>query len=306
MPEVKNPFETSLAYAQQHTTTGTESKTKQFTLGLAHTVDDHWDGRIDLTYWKDSISDVHYVGPTVGFTYTWTDGERAQSPEKSGAEPDKTGYQLIEEVMKTEPVTRPSDKNETATEPPPPNEVAALSFNCDFYFYGTEVLASSTTRRVFDRQQRRFVDQVIPPTDTKQSVTQTHPSVTFEKPFLDSKLTPYLTAGHYVYSKDPAAIEDLAGRPRFAASATQLNGLVGGFLNNNGELGVRSVLPGDVDLALRLGAEQSVTDNTWSTLQGATLSRHFGDHLKAKADWSRSIQSGISSDTLTGGLTYTF
>ena len=54
------------------------------------------------------------------------------------------------------------------------------------------------------------------------------------------------------------------------------------------------------------GAEQAATDNTWATTQGVTLTRSFFSHLKAKLDWSRTIQDGVSSDLFTGGLTYTF
>jgi len=284
--DVKNPYEAMLSVAHQYTTVGTESRTNQITGGVSHTADDHWDGHAELSYWKDSINAIHYAGPTAGFTYTWLTG---------------SGGEVAAPTQNKDMV-----KNETATEPPPNDESAAASFNADLFFYGTEVEASSATRRVFDPRLNRFVTKVVPPRSTTEKVTQFHPNITIEKPLFDSAATPYLAAGHYFYSKNPSTIESLAGRPRFASSANQINGLVGGFLNNNGEVGLRLALPLAIDSDFRLGAEQEVTDNTWATTQGVTLTRSFWNHLKAKLDWSRTIQGGSSSDLFSGGLTYTF
>ena len=280
--DIKNPYEASLSYAHQYTTAQTDSRTNQYTLGLDHEMDDHWDTHGDLTYWNDSINQIHYGGGTVGLAYTWNEGG---APEAKPS-PSKTD-------------------NEMSTEPAPKDEVASLTFNTDLFVYGTEVTASSTTRPVFDRRLGRIVREPVARSATAKT-TQAHPSITLEKPLFDSQATPYLTVGHYFYSKDPAAIEALAGRPRLAASAGRINGLVGGFLNNNGEIGTRISLPLDLESDIRLGAAQEVTDNSWSTTQGVTLSRTFLDHIKVKLDWSRAIQAGISDDLFTGGLTYIF
>lgn len=280
--DVPKPFVASLSFAHQYTTVGTISRTNQITGGLDHALDDNWDTHGNLTFWKDNINDIHYAGPTLGFTYTWLEG-----PSGAGA-------------------VKPASEDQTATEPASKNEAAALTVDADLFFYGTEVETSSTTRKVFDHRQNRFVTQTVSPHSGTIELTQFHPNATFEKPFLDSAATPYLTVGHYFYSRDPADVEALSGRPRFASSINQINGLVGGFFNNNGEAGVRIALPWDIDSDFRLGADQEVTDNTWSTTQGITLTRTFFDRIEAKLDWSRAIQDGISSDIITGGLTYTF
>lgn len=289
--DVKNPYTASLSYAHEYTTFDTPSRTNQYTLGLDHDVDDNWNGHGDLTYWDDSINQIHYGGGTGGVTYTWLEGESPVSHKQ--------------EVAKDEEETSAAG-NEMSTEPASKDEIAALTFNTDLFVYGTEVTASSTTRKVFDEKLDRYVKEAVPPETGTAKTTQAHPYFTFEKPLFDSQATPYLTVGHYFYSKDPTAIEALAGRPRFAASADQINGLVGGFLKNNGEIGMRVSLPFDVDSDFRLGAEQEFTDNTWATTQGITLTRTFSDHVKAKLDWSRAIQYGVSDDIFTGGLTYMF
>ncbi len=281
---VKSPYEVSVSYSHQHSTIGTESKTNQITGSLAHAFGDHWQASAQVTGFKDTVNDIHYVGPSLGWTYLWTNG--------SDSAPTDTEL--------------PSSQNEMSSEPAEKNEIAAVSINADLFFYGTEVNASSTTRRVFNRRLNRFVQQTVPPSSSEEKITQFHPSITAEKPLFDSNATPYLTYGHYFYSRDPADIEALAGRPRFASSANQLNGLVGGFLNNNAEVGLRASLPWRVESDFRIGAEQEITDNKWATTQGITLSRPVISHMNAKIDWSRVIQSGISSDLFTGGLTYNF
>jgi hypothetical protein len=284
---VKNPYEVSLSFARQYTTAITTSRTNQYTLGLDHDHDAHWNGRGDLTYWKDTINNIHYGGGTVGLTYTWTDAVTLSSPKSS-----------LKDAAASE--------DETSTEPAPKNEIASLTFNVDVFGYGTEVEASSTTRRVFDAKLNRYVKKVVPPQSSTVKTTQIHPCITFEKPLFDAEATPYLTAGHYFYSTDPKTIEALTGRPRFASSVTRIDGLVGGFLKNNGEVGLRITLPLSIDSDFRLGADQEVSDNRWATTQGVTLSRLFLDHLRLKLDWNRGIQNGVSDDIFSTGLTYTF
>jgi hypothetical protein len=138
-----------------------------------------------------------------------------------------------------------------------------------------------------------------------QHTTQFHPNLTFEKPLWDAALTPYLIAGHYFYSQDPAVIESVAGRPRFAASSTRLNSLVGGLLNNNGSVGVRFPI-GHLVVNPSIGAEQSATDLTWATVQDITLKYTLFGNTKLKLDWDRTIQFGVTSDLFTGGITYVF
>jgi hypothetical protein len=275
-----NPLEATFMYAHEHTTVGTESRTNQYTGGLDHDMDDNWNFHGQVTYWNDSLNDIHYAGPTLGFTYTWNEGD----------EPPKTAQ----------------EKDETDTEPSPGDEIAALSVNGDVFFYGTEVLTSSTTRKVLSPTTHKLVSEVVGPANGTLNLTQFHPNITVEKPLFDSAATPYLTAGHYFYSRDPAAIEALSGRPRFASSVNQLGGLVAGFLNNNGEIGVRIALPWRINSDFRIGSEQEATDNTWAITQGITLTRYFFYHLKVKLDWSRTIQEGVSEDLITGGLAWRF
>ncbi len=283
------PMQISLSYANQHSTSGTDSRSNQYTFGLSQKADDHLEGHGSLNYWKDTVNDIHYIGPSLGFTYTWLEPGAPSAAEKPDVAPEA-----------------PTAEGPTLESKPEPNETAALSINADIFLYGTEISASSTTRRVFDPTTHRFVDKTIPGGTGDVHVTQFHPSITFEVPLWESALTPSLTAGHYFYSKNPAALEGLTGRPRFSGSANQINGLVGGFLNNNGEADLHFTLPGKLETTTRIGAEQSATDNKWATTQGVTLNRTFFDHLTAKLDWSRAIQAGNSSDVFTGGLTYGF
>ena len=281
----------SLSYAYQHAKIITESKATQYTLGLSNKVDSHLEGHGTLNYWNDSLNDVHYAGPSMGLTYTWTKAETpAMAAHAEGSEEKQA----------------PSAEGPTLESRPPPDEAAALTFNSDLFIYGTDISASPTLRRVRDPVTHRLVNKVIAGGTADVHLTQLHPSMTFELPLFDQALTPSVTAGHYFYSRDPGDFEALIGRPRFSGSANQINGLVGGFLNNNAEAALEFTLPGDIDTSARLGTDQIATDQTWAITQGVTFNYTLWDHLKAKLDWSRSIQSGISSDIFTGGLTYQF
>jgi hypothetical protein len=257
----------SLSYAYLHTTVQTESRTNQYTFGLAHTVDDSLEGHGSVTYWDDSLNEIHYAGPSFGFTYTWNSGG-----EESGS---------------------------TASAPKG-DEIAQLSLNADLFLYQTEISVSSTTARV------GFLKKVIPAGTPDANTTQFHPSLTSEVPFFDETATPYITYGHYFYSQNPAILENLVGRPRFSGAANQLNGLVGGFLNNNAEIGLRCLLPKDIQLTPEFGTEQLSTDNSWAVTQGVELDWTFWKHWTTKLNWSRSIEEGTSLDVFTGGLTYAF
>jgi hypothetical protein len=260
----------SLSYAYQYTTVETPSRTNQYTFGLAHTVDDSLEGHGTVTSWDDSLNDIHYAGPSFGFTYTWNEAGDSGVKEPSG------------------------------------DEIASLSLNSDLFLYETDVIASSTTRKVFNAVLKKYVTTVIPAGTPSANTTQFHPSLTFEVPLFEQVATPYLTYGHYFYSQNPDILENLVGRPRFSGSANQLNGLVGGFLNNNAEIGIRFSLPADFQLTPRFGTEQLATDNTWAITQGVELDWTFWKHWTSKLEWARSIEEGVSLDVFTGGLTYAF
>ncbi len=274
------PWEIFADVSTQHTTIGTESRSNQIIGGLSHAMNDNWEFNGRLTYWKDTLNDLHYVGPTVGFTFVWNKEGEPIPPEFS--------------------LARPSENDLSATAPPPPDEILAVSLSSDFFFYATEVRTSSLTFTLFGRHF------TVPPRQGTAHVNQIHPNVIIEAPLWEFRITPYLMAGHFFYSHDPAEIEDLAGRPIFAASANQLNGLIAGFLNNNGEAGVRLIGPLHLQFSARLGADQLATDNTWATLQGLAVARKFWNCVRMKVDWARSIQSGISSDVWGGTVTYEF
>jgi hypothetical protein len=252
------PWDTSLQVSQLDSTIQTPSHARQITAGLQHALDENWALTGQATYWRDSLNDIKYVGPTLGFTYTMLDS---------------------------------SDSS----------EFLAATFTTDFFFYGTEVTSSSTTVRVGKKTTH------VPPQQEAMHTYQYHPNLNIEKPLMDQSITPYLTIGHYFYTgAAPADLEDLAGRPLFSISSNRLNGLTGGFLSNNGEIGCQFRLPASFSAIARFGAQQLQTDNSWATIQGGSLSRTFGDHLKAKVEWIRTIEEGITTDLFDGGLTYYF
>jgi hypothetical protein len=305
----KKDWDTSLSYAHLHTTVGTESETNQVQGGLSHPIGDAWEAHGDLTFWKDIINEIKYVGPTAGFTYKWREETASSepSPKAQKSDPSDEGYQFIQEAMgnseSSPKVEKKDDPSNSESEAP---EILSATLDADLFAYSTEVIASSTTRKVYDAKLGRYVTEVVPPRTATPSLTQFHPNLTIEKPLFDEALTPYLIYGHYFYSRNPAVIEALAGRPRLAAFAGHLNALVGGFLNNNASVGLKMPWPWEVNFNGQFGFAQSATDNTWATIQEVTLDRTFLKHLKLKLDWSRSIQSGTSEDLFTGGLTYLF
>jgi hypothetical protein len=262
----------SLNYAYLHSTIGTETRTNQYTLGLSHTVDDSLEGHGSLTYWDDTLNQIHYAGPSFGLTHAWNSGDSTKLP---GSESSK-------------------------------DEIAALSLNADLFLYQTEISESSSTKKVFDTGLRRYVEKLIPAGTPNANTTQFHPSLNFEVPLFDQAAVPFVTYGHYFYSQNPGILEGLVGRTRFSGSSNQLNGMVGGFLNNNADIGVRCSLPTDFELTPQFGTEQLITDNTWAITQGVELDWTFLKHWTTKLVWSRAIEEGVSQDTFSAGLTYAF
>jgi len=257
-------WETSFSFAHLYSEIGgQESRTNQFTGGVAHTFDPTLDAHLDITGWKDSINQIHYAGPTLGFTYNWKTSESDKGPD-----------------------------------------ILDVTLDTDIFVYGTEVTASSTTKTI--RVGRRLITTVIPPANSVENTTQLHPNLTIEKPLFDEQWTPFITAGHYFYSRDPEALENIAGQPRFALSAGHLNSMISGFLNNNGSTGFTWEIPWDLSFYVSLGASELAIDKTWATSQQVSLNRTFAECLTAKLEWDRVIEEGITTDTISGGLTYKF
>jgi hypothetical protein len=275
----KGIYSINALYSHVHSTVGTETKSNQGVLGLDHAVEDDWDFRASLTGWKDDISDVKYVGPSFGFSYTLyrDDGSRNElRPSRTGADGERDSA----------------------------DRALVVVYNSDLFFYQTGVNASSET--ITEKSGRTTKKIAVPALDSIVSLFQFHPTLEFDIPLFGGKVTPSISAGHYFYSKDPGLIEQRAGEPYFASSAGGLNGLVGGLFLNNGQVALDLRLPWDIKLRGTLGAEQSASDNTWSTTQGAALTDVFFDRVKASLSWARSIQDGVPQDLFTGGLTVLF
>lgn len=262
-------WETSVSYAHQKTTAGTESRTNQYTLDIAHSPDPSWDVHGGVSSWNDSINAIRYLGPTVGVTYSWK-----ASPQ-------------VEQKIVLEPLEhRP--------------EILSVSVNAEVFVYTTEVVTSPRTVR----SKGRTV--TVPSQTTKEQVTQFHPSLEIARPLWEGVVMPFLSGGVYAYSRDPAVLENIAGQPRFSASAGRIHALVGGFLKKSWMGGVRLGLPLDLQASANVGREQLATDKSWSTSYEVTLWRNFWNHMKVKLDWSRADQAGTKTNVYTGGLTYLF
>ncbi len=288
--DTQMPWTVSAGFSYFHSTLQTESKTNTFNLGLDHALDNSNDFRGSVTFSKDSVNEIKYAGPSLGYTYTWLDNGSANGT--SSGKNASTTYKLLSE----EDTSGPGSVN-TATAG---NEVAALSFDMDIFVYSFDVTTASQTVRVGRRTS------VIAARTASDTITQVHPNVQFEKPFLDNRVIPSIEYGHYFYSKDPAGFANVAGAPRFATVAGRLNTLAGGFLNNNLDAAVSFPLVLNIYAQPRIGVEQSAIDNSWATIQEVTMTRMFWDHVQAKLDWTRTIQFAISADLFTGGLTYYF
>jgi hypothetical protein len=125
----KKDWDTSLSYAHLHTTVGTESETNQVQGGLSHPIDDSWEAHGDLTYWKDIINEIKYVGPTAGFTYTW----RGDAAEKADVAP----------------------------------EILGATLDADLFAYSTEVIASSRPVRLNGRRTVILPPRTLTPSLTQ-------------------------------------------------------------------------------------------------------------------------------------------
>ena len=67
--DAQGAWEGDATYAYAHSRTGTESRSNQLTLILAHIVDDRCSTRASMTGWRDTLNDVQYFGPSFGITY---------------------------------------------------------------------------------------------------------------------------------------------------------------------------------------------------------------------------------------------
>ena len=271
-------------YAWAHAMSGTESLSKQGTLGFEHNPDDNWSFRGTATLWKDVISGVKYGGPSWGFTYLVTKDSPSERPVRA--------FRKLDERQPGEPV----DNEETL----PPDEAFGISYDNDLFFY--QAPETSTPRTV--TVKKKLV--LVPPSPTAINVTSWHPQIQLEKPLFKQVVVPSITLGHYFYSKNPIVIEARAGAPRFSASSGSLGALAGGFFKNNGQAALDFVLPYHSHLHASLGAEQSATDNTWAVTQELSAKTTMADRVGLSAKWDRTLQTGTTTDQYTVGATLYF
>lgn len=177
-------------------------------------------------------------------------------------------------------------------------ELASFSLDNDLFVYKADETFAPRSVVVAGKRV------VLPGGQSAVTLAQWHPSAHAEAPL--GSVTPSLDLGVDLYSKDPALIEARAGKPRFSASSGSLNGLVGGLISKSGALGVAFKLFWGLRATASLGVQQSATDNTWATVQGAALSAYPLDPAKVSVSWSRTIQAGLPSDIVTTGASWTF
>lgn len=253
-------------FAYAHSKTGTESRSRQATLTLVHTLDDHWSSRGGMTGWRDSLNDIQYFGPSFGVTYT------AFAPSREEGGDESHGPDTLR-----------------------------VSLDSDLFVYQA---GQTTSPRVISLSRSQTV--VIPAGQGEVSLAQWHPYVLVEKPLAGGRVTPWVELAHSFYSKSPGLIEQRAGRPQFSSSSGSLDGLVGGLLQNTGVIGTNLKLGAGLKLTASLGAEQQATDNSWSVTQGAGLSETIADSAKLGVSWARSIQDGVPQDLTTFSAAWFF
>ena len=171
---------------------------------MEHEFDPAWDSHANITYWKDTLNDIHYAGPTFGFTYTVKQGGASEmtAPDSKKTTADELDNDEVT-PQKINPLEeRKKDKTQEA------KDLMSISLDTDLFIYGTEVNASSTTRTVVIN--RRRVKEVVPPVDGTANTTELHPNLTIEVPLFNEAWIPFVTAGHNFYSRDPAALEALS------------------------------------------------------------------------------------------------
>jgi hypothetical protein len=268
-------------YAHVDSTLGTPTRSNQIVLGIDHLVEDDWDFNGGLTGWKDDVSDVKYIGPSFGFVYTlYRDaktGGSSDADRETAAEPRDVDDQILDVV-----------------------------YNSNLFFYQTGVNTSTHSITQGSGKEKKTI--IVPPVDSAFSLFQFNPSVELDAPLFGGKVTPSILAGHYFYSQNPANIQQVAGLPTYTAvSVNGMTGLVGGLLENNGQIGLDVLLPWNTRLHGSLGLEQLAVDNSWATTQGITFTAlMFDRRLKGLFAWNRSIQEGVTQDLYTFGLTVLF
>jgi hypothetical protein len=281
-------------FAWAHSHGGTETLSKQVTLGFSHTPDDNWSLRGTLTAWRDYISDVRYAGPSWGVTYLVNEAGVPKPGARHALETvERTRYTGDQDPMgDLEPAAQPAGDT--------PDEIFGASFDNDLFFYHAPQTPINQIVLV------RGKPVLAPPTPTATDLSQWHPEFEVEKPLLDQRILPSLTFGHYFYTRDPAVIEQRSGQSRFAASAGSLSSLAGGLFKNDVTPAIDFTLPWHSHLRASLAMSQSATDNNWAITQELAVRTTIAGRVRIKAKWDHTIQYGSGTDQYTVGLTLLF
>jgi hypothetical protein len=128
----RGDWEADAAFAYAHSNSGTESRSRQATLALVHTLDDHWTSRAGMTGWRDSLNNVQYFGPSAGITYAAFDrpddrveGARGKQWLRVSFDADLYVYQAGQTNLRTIKISR----TKTAVVPASPGTVSLAQWH---------------------------------------------------------------------------------------------------------------------------------------------------------------------------------
>lgn len=261
------------------TNTSAPSLTDLAALDFMDTYAPDWQLKAGLDFSNDSVNQILYAGPDLGFTYTDQEqGALARARAKSGGEDDEYA-----------------------------GEVWSLGFSAPIHGYAVNLGANSNQGFTKSSKNSGGVPYVLVTNSGDLYVTQFYPDITLTAPLLSGELTPSILYGHDFYSKDPGVIATVINR-RFSLGrgGNRVGNLVGALYTDTITASLNVKLPYRLSLSGSYGASQLISPFVWAVTADAYLTAVFNASYSGKLGWTDSAEEGASSPQALASLTMDF
>jgi hypothetical protein len=259
--------------------TSAPSSTNLSALDFLDAYDSSLQFKAGLDFSNDSINQILYAGPDLGFTYTdLVAGAAAAAGAKAGDGEDEDASTLWN-----------------------------LGFSAPIHGYSVNLGVNANQGFTKAKKNSGGVSYVIVTNQSSLDVTQFYPNLTLEVPVLEGAVVPSLLYGHDFYNDDPGAIAEVINR-RFSQGngGGRVGNLVGALYTDTLTAALVVKLPCKLSLSGSFSESQLISPYIWAVSADAYVNAELGESYSAKLGWMDSVEAGAASPQAAGSVTWNF
>jgi hypothetical protein len=254
--------------------TAAPSLTDLAALNFSDQYTDAWAFKAGADFSNDSLNQIIYAGPDLGFTYT-ADRAAADKGDQAGAVDDGTLW--------------------------------SLSFDAAINGYAVNLGANTSAGVTAATKKTDGVPYTVTTDERNLTVTQFYPNLTLELPCFGGVLVPSILYGQDFYDQNPAVIAYVINR-RFELGngSYRVGNLTGALYTETVSASLLWNLPYQWTLDASFGESQMIAPYAWAATTEVNLGAQLTQTFSVKLGWSDTVELGVAQPEALASVCATF